>query len=94
MTAVIAYDNYLTNMLLIASIDLRAALTAQGLQDLGSYVTLVEDDIGDICANIRKPGGTIVNPNHDPANPVAGVPATIPNPGIPVGRITEKRLKL
>jgi hypothetical protein len=94
MAAVIAYDNYLTNTLLVANHDLRRALIAQGLQDFDDYVTLTEDDISDICTNIRKPGGTIANPDHDPANPVAGVHATIPNPGNPVGHLAEKRLKM
>jgi hypothetical protein len=80
--------------LLIASNDLRQALIAQGLQDFDSYITLTDDDIEDICTNIRKPGGTVVNPNHDPVNPVVGVPATIPNPGIPIGHLTEKRQKM
>jgi hypothetical protein len=35
-----------------------------------------------------------VNPNHDVVNPVAGVPATIPNPGIPIGHLTDKKLMM
>jgi hypothetical protein len=55
---------------------------------------LTDDDIADICTNIRKPGGTVVNPDHDSSNPVAGDHATIPNPGNPVDHLVEKRLKM
>jgi hypothetical protein len=94
MAALVAYDNYLTNTLLIASNDLRAAIMPQGIKDFDLYIALTEGNIGDICTNLRKSGRTIDNPNHDPANPVAGIPATVPNPGIPIGHITEKRLKM
>jgi hypothetical protein len=41
-----------------------------------------------ICSNIRKPGGTIPNPNAA----IAGQPPMIPDPGVQVGQIYERRL--
>jgi hypothetical protein len=48
------------------------------------------EDIRNVCANIRKPGGQIVNPKAA----LPGQPPNINNPGIAVGHITEKRLKM
>lgn len=61
------------------------------MNDYDDFLTLTEKDVGDICANIRKPGGTIANPAL-----VAGgnQPALIPNPGTPIGYVFEKRLKM
>jgi hypothetical protein len=64
------------------------------LDTFEDFLLLEEKDIGDVCANVRKPGGMVPNPNHDPQNIVAGVPSMIPNPGIQLGHIYEKRLKL
>jgi hypothetical protein len=94
LAALVAYDNYLLNTLLITSNDLRVAQRGQGLQGIDDYADLSDDDIGDMCTNIRKPGGTIPNPAYNPVNPVAGVPMLIPNPGVPVGHLIERRLKM
>jgi hypothetical protein len=94
MAAALAYNNYLTNTLLIASNDYQLSLIAQDLHTFGDYIALTEDNISDICTNVRKPGGTVNNPNHDPVNPVKGVPAAIPNHGIPIGHLIKKRLKM
>jgi hypothetical protein len=53
---------------------------AQGLQALDNYITVTEEDITDICANIRKPGGLVANPAYYSANFVAGVPQKIQKP--------------
>jgi hypothetical protein len=45
-----------------------------------------------MCSNIRKPGGTIPNPAFDAENPVAGVTAMIPNPGVSMDLPCEKLL--
>ena len=55
---------------------------------------MTDDNISEVCSNTRKPGSTIVNPVFDPANPVAGVPTTIPNPSVLIGHIFERRLKM
>ena len=56
-------------------------------------MTLAEEDITEICTNARKPGGTIANPVHNPSAVVAGVPPTIPNPGVLIGHIFEKKIE-
>jgi hypothetical protein len=48
---------------------------------------LTEEDITDICANIRKSEESVANPAYDPANNVAGIPQNIPHPGIPAGHL-------
>jgi hypothetical protein len=92
--ALAALNNYLNDPIGITDPQARVALNNQGLQSFFDFYTLTEKDIIEICANIRKPGGTIPNPVHDPAAPVAGIPPTIPNPGIHLGHIYEKRLKM
>ena len=64
------------------------ALNAQGLTSVYDFDALSEDDVAKICSNARKPGGLIVNP--DPA----GVPAMIANPGVLIGHLVEKKLKM
>jgi hypothetical protein len=44
------------------------------------FIMLTEKYTENICANVRKPGGTIANPANNPANVVPNIPATIPNP--------------
>jgi hypothetical protein len=87
-------NNYLDGTLGITDGATIAALNVQGLDSFTDFLTLTEDDITDICSNVRKPGGTIPNPAYDPANPVAGITATIPNPGTQLGHVYEKRIKM
>jgi hypothetical protein len=89
-----ALNNYLDAPLGITEAATRAALNQQGLQSFDDFLTLTEKDISEICTNLRKPGGTIPNPAYNAAAPVVGIPATIPNPGINVGHVFEKRLKM
>jgi hypothetical protein len=63
---------------------------AQELNDLDEYALLTDDEVENLCKVIRKPGGTIVNPNAA----VEGQPPTIPNPGIAVTLRAENNLKL
>lgn len=88
------FNNYLTDPIGISDVSIRTALNEQGLDGFDELVHLTEKDIVSICANARKPGGTIDNPNYDPQNPVPGVPARIVNPGVLIGTATEKRLKM
>ena len=62
-----------------------ATLNAQGLQNIDDFLTLTDDDIGDICMNAQ--GVMIPNPAHNPVNPVAGIPVTIPNPGMLIDHV-------
>jgi hypothetical protein len=51
---------------------------------------LKDDDIRLLCANIRRPGGTILNPL---AGGCGQLPH-IPNPGLSLGHFLEMRLKM
>jgi hypothetical protein len=82
-------NDYLQDTLLIDDDDARRALKAQGLVGLRDFIGLTKDDIKNICTNVRKPGGTIPNPNAGGRNQ----PAFIPNPGVQLGHIFERRLE-
>jgi hypothetical protein len=92
--ALAALNNYFNDPMGIVDPQIRVALNNQGLQSFDDFLTLSEKDLSELCSNIRKPGGTIPNPVHDPAAPVAGIPPTIPNPGIQFGHVYEKRFKM
>jgi hypothetical protein len=79
-----ALNNYLQNTLGFPD-DLSQALNAQGLDAFDVLITLTDKDVKEMCGNDRKPGGIIPNPAYDAANPVAGVPLTVPNPGVSIG---------
>jgi hypothetical protein len=83
-------NNYLNNVLQITQLPVREALNDQGLDAFDALSTLEEEDIKRICDTIRKPGGIIINPNAA----IAGQPPTIPNPGVAIGQVHEKRLKM
>jgi hypothetical protein len=83
-----AFQNYLQTIGFPA--DLRAALIAQGLDNVGNFYGMTDDDVEDLCANIRKPGGVAPNPaNVDDPDAVQ----FIMDPGVAVGRIYQERLK-
>lgn len=84
------FNDYLQRYLLIADAGTRQAINQQGLTMFGDLLGLIEDDIEELCANVRKPGGTIANPNAN----IPNQPAVIPNPGQNLGLIQEKRLKM
>lgn len=68
-----------------------AAITdAQGMDSLDEFRVLTDDEVEDLCKVVRRPGGTIDNPNAA----VAGQPARIPNPGIAVSMRATNNLKL
>jgi len=84
----LAFQNYLQTLGFPAS--LRNALFAQGLDNVTNLYGMTEDDVEDLCTNIRKPGGVTPNPeNADNVN----VPLFIVDPGVAVGRIYQERLK-
>ena len=66
----------------------REAVQAEGLGVLADFLEFDKEAIEIVCSSIRKPGGTIPNPNAN----VQGAPATIPNPGFSIPAICEKRL--
>ena len=69
---------------------LRAALITQGVTNITALHGMDEDDVDDLCSNIRKPGGDMFNPAHLD-NP--DQPELVPNHGTAVGRVHQERLK-
>ena len=68
-----------------------AAITDdQDIDSVDELEMLTEEEIESLCKALRRPGGTIANP--DAGN--AGAPAEIPNPGINVSLRAETNLKL
>ena len=55
----------------------------QGMDDLAEFALLMDTEVENLCKVVRRPGGTITNPNANDAigDPVPGQPATIRNPG-------------
>jgi hypothetical protein len=84
-----AVNNYMRDVLIIPQ-GVRDALNGHGLESFDDFRSLTAKDITAICSYIRKPGGTIPNPNAQ----VPGQPAEIPNPGVPVGHVHELRLEM
>ena len=83
-----AFQNYLQTLGFPA--DLRAALIAQGLDNVTNFFGMTDDDVEDLCNNIRKPGGITPNPAHADD---ADAPPFIVDPGTAVGRVYQERLK-
>ena len=85
-----AVRNCMESTLLITDADLRNNFTnVQGFDSFDVGRQMSTDDLTNMCRSIRKPGGTIQNPNQG-----AGQPARIPNPGIAIGFIHERRLQM
>lgn len=83
-----AFANYLQSVGFQPA--LREALFAQGLENISSFLGMTDNDIDELCVNMRRPGGLIPNPGHldDP-----DLPEYITDPGVAVGRIFQERLK-
>eukprot|EP00978_Attheya_sp_CCMP212_P004879 scaffold10702_cov33-Attheya_sp.AAC.1 len=62
----------------------------QGIDELSDYKILTDSEIEGICKVVRRPGGTIPNPNAGDT----GQPAIITAPGESVSMIAESNLKL
>jgi hypothetical protein len=90
----VQFDAYMANVLGIAQADIRNALRAQGLSTVNDFVSLSESDIEDVCKIIRRPGGTIPNPAFGGGQAGRGQPPVLPNPGLQIGHLHEKRLKM
>ena len=90
MAHIVLFHQYLTNVVGVPNNEMRDALVEQGLDSFAAFLLTTEDDIHQVCVNVRKPGGTIVNPNRTDANPLP----PIPNPGLPLSFMVEKRLKM
>ena len=57
-------------------IERRQAIQDEGLTTITDFAEFEQSDIETLCSSVRKPGGTVANPNAAAAN----APATIPNP--------------
>jgi hypothetical protein len=84
-----AFNGYLSNTLGIMAPDVIGALNEQGLISFESFIGLESDDLTTIAMNIRKPGGTIQNPNEARREEIP----SIPNPGISIGFVSVRRLE-
>ena len=65
-------------------------VTDQGINTLDELENLDDAGVKSLCQALRKPGGTVPNPNAG----AAGAPATVPNPGYNVSIKAEENLKL
>ena len=63
----------------------RDAVRNEGLESITDFVEFDDEGIRTLCASVRKPGGTIEDPN-DPDRRIA-------NPGYSIPAICEKRIK-
>ena len=62
------------------------AIIAEGLDSFDALVDFNKDDIKSLCSTVRKPGGTIEDPNDNTRQ--------ISNPGTSIPAISEGRLQL
>ncbi len=62
------------------------AIIAEGLNSFDTLVDFNKDDIKSLCSTVRKPGGTVVDPNDNTR--------TVNNPGMSIPAIAESRLQL
>ena len=80
---------FLEGVINVSAITTRC-ITDQGLDDFSVIVDLNEEDMKTLCNNMRRPGGTIINPQAD----VAGQPPNTHNPGNLICMVAEKCLIL
>ena len=65
-----AMRNFLANVIGIADspgVDIherRDAIRNEGMESIGDLVEFEDDDVKILCASVRRPGGTIVDPNN------------------------------
>ena len=65
-------------------------VVTQGYNSLEELGVLTDKEVASLCKVVRRPGGTMVNPQAV----VVGQPAAIPNPGLSVSLRAENNLKL
>ena len=84
-----AMRTYLCNAIGISDpVTRRQAIQDEGLNLITYFTEFEKEDINTLCLSVRKPGGTVLNPNAA----AAGAPAMIPNPDYSVPAICEKQL--
>ena len=73
----------------------RHIIDVQGIDSLQEIGYLDEDGISNLCKAVRRPGGSIANPDHDPnEDDGPNNRPTIPFTGIQVSLLAEENLKL
>ena len=71
----------------------------QGMNKLSEFTLLTDDEVENLCKVVRRPGGTIPNPQRAALQEAgddipADMPAHVPNPGIVVPLRAVNNLKL
>ena len=67
-----------------------AIVNEQAIDSVKELRLLSDKEVENLCKVVRRPGGTIPNPNAGQA----GAPGTLPNPGIPIALRAENNMKL
>ena len=61
-----------------------------GMDTIEAFENLTDEQVEDLVKSVRRPGGTIPNPNAN----VAGQPPEITNPGIPISLKAQVNIQL
>jgi len=61
-----------------------------GMDTIEAFESLTDEQVEDLVKSVRRPGGTIANPNAN----VAGQPPEITNPGIPISLKAQVNIQL
>jgi hypothetical protein len=88
------FDQYVAKVIGLVVPHMRFALNGQGLVSFDDLLVPTETNIDKIANAIRKPCGVMPIPAFNPNFPVPGVLPTLPNPGLPIGDLPVKHLKL
>ena len=81
--------NYLRREIGLNTVAQSDAVMTEGINDLESFALFTKDDIKVLCSSVRKPGGTIPDPN---AAQGARRVQQVPNPGVRIPAISEVRM--
>ena len=82
MADIATFRNYLNATILITENAVRDAIVNQGLTTFEDLDNMTDQDIKDVCKNARSPGGMIQQGDN-----------LLPNRGVTLGFMTEKRLR-
>jgi hypothetical protein len=82
MADIAIFWNYLNATILITENAVRDAIVNQGLTTFNDLDNMTDQDIKDVCKNARSPGGMIQQADN-----------LLPNRGVTLGFMTEKRLR-
>lgn len=88
-----AFNNYLRDVLLIESPDVRNAINGQGITAFEDLTHRTDKYVQELFTKIRSPGGMIINPAFPAAAGAPPVVEFIPNRGVSVGVNLEFRVR-